>query len=62
MFYHENTREIIGQHSRKIYGLGRKIRIMVERNRSHGKENSKFAVIEEVKTPKSPKRPNRLRV
>jgi ribonuclease R len=29
--YHENTREIIGQRSRKIYSLGQKIRVLVDR-------------------------------
>ena len=28
--YHENTREIIGQRSRKIYSLGQKIRVLVD--------------------------------
>ena len=30
-FFHENSREIIGQHARKSYRLGQKIRVMVER-------------------------------
>jgi ribonuclease R len=29
--YHENTREIIGQRSRKTYHLGQKIRVLVDR-------------------------------
>jgi ribonuclease R len=29
--YHENTREIIGQRSRKTYRLGQKIRVLVDR-------------------------------
>jgi ribonuclease R len=29
--YHENTREIIGQRSRKIYSLGQRVRVIVER-------------------------------
>jgi ribonuclease R len=29
--YHENTREIIGQRSRKIYALGQKIRVLLDR-------------------------------
>ncbi len=29
--YHENTREIIGQRSRKIYSLGQRIRVLVDR-------------------------------
>jgi ribonuclease R len=30
-FYHENTREIIGQRSRKTYRLGQRIRVLVDR-------------------------------
>ncbi|MFZ0318902.1 MAG: VacB/RNase II family 3'-5' exoribonuclease [Candidatus Sulfotelmatobacter sp.] len=29
--FHENTRQIIGQHSRKTYGLGQRIRVLVDR-------------------------------
>jgi ribonuclease R len=29
--YHENTRQIIGQHSRKTYSLGQRIRVLVDR-------------------------------
>ena len=29
--YHENTREIIGQRSRKTYSMGQKIRVLVDR-------------------------------
>jgi ribonuclease R len=29
--YHENTREIIGQRNRKIYGLGQRVRVLVDR-------------------------------
>jgi ribonuclease R len=29
--YHENTREIIGQRNRKIYSLGQKVRVLVDR-------------------------------
>jgi ribonuclease R len=29
--FHENTREIIGQRSRKTYRLGQKIRVLVDR-------------------------------
>src|SRR2546430_15089261 len=29
--YHENTREIIGQRSRRIFRLGQKIRVLVDR-------------------------------
>ncbi|MGB0038181.1 MAG: hypothetical protein WBQ00_04720, partial [Terriglobales bacterium] len=29
--YHENTRQIIGQRSRKTYGLGDRVRVLVDR-------------------------------
>ena len=29
--YHENTRQIIGQHSRKAYSMGQRIRVLVDR-------------------------------
>jgi ribonuclease R len=45
--YHENTREIIGQRSRKIYGLGQKIRVLVDRIDPVEKK-IQFAVVEEV--------------
>ncbi len=44
--YHENTREIIGQRSRKIYGLGQKIRVLVDRIDPVEKK-IQFAVLEE---------------
>ncbi len=44
--YHEATREIIGQRSRKIYGLGRKIRVLVDRIDPVEKK-IQFAVVEE---------------
>jgi ribonuclease R len=44
--YHENTREIIGQRSRKIYGLGQKIRVLVDRIDPVEKK-IQFAVVEE---------------
>jgi len=44
--YHENTREIIGQHDRKIYGLGQKIRVIVDRIDPVEKK-IQFAVFEE---------------
>ena len=46
--YHENTREIIGQRSRKIYGLGQKIHVLVDRIDPVEKK-IQFAVFEEVK-------------
>jgi ribonuclease R len=52
--YHENTREIIGQRTRKIYGLGQKIRVLVDRIDPVEKK-IQFAVFEE-KPPHTPKR------
>ena len=45
--YHENTREIIGQRTRKIYALGQKIRVLVDRIDPVEKK-IQFAVVEEV--------------
>jgi len=44
--YHENTREIIGQRSRKIYSLGQKIRVLVDRIDPVEKK-IQFAVVEQ---------------
>jgi ribonuclease R len=44
--YHENTREIIGQHSRKIYRLGQKVRVLVDRIDPVEKK-IQFALLEE---------------
>ncbi len=44
--YHENTRQIIGQRSRKIYSLGDRIRVLVDRIDPVEKK-IQFAVIEE---------------
>jgi ribonuclease R len=44
--YHEATREIIGQRSRKIYGLGEKIRVLVDRI-DPVERKIQFAVVEE---------------
>jgi len=44
--YHEKTREIIGQRSRKIYSLGQKIRVLVDRIDPVEKK-IQFAVLEE---------------
>jgi len=49
--YHENTREIIGQHSRKIYGLGQRVRVLVDRIDPVEKK-IQFAVLEEKPAPK----------
>jgi ribonuclease R len=45
--YHENTREIIGQRSRKTYHLGQKIRVLVDRIDPVEKK-IQFAVFEEA--------------
>jgi ribonuclease R len=44
--FHENTREIIGQRNRKIYGLGQRIRVLVDRIDPVEKK-IQFAVFEE---------------
>ena len=49
--YHENTREIIGQRSRKIYSLGQKVRVLVDRIDPVEKK-IQFALLEEVKKPR----------
>ena len=49
--YHENTRQIIGQHSRKTYGLGQRIRVLVDRIDPVEKK-IQFAVLEEKPLPK----------
>jgi len=48
--YHENTREIIGQRSRKTYRLGQKIRVLVDRIDPVEKK-IQFAVVEEAARP-----------
>jgi ribonuclease R len=52
--YHENTREIIGQHSRKIYRIGQQLKVIVDRIDPVEKKIN-FAVLEEA-PPKSAKR------
>jgi ribonuclease R len=44
--YHENTREIIGQHSRKTYRIGQQLRVLVDRIDPVEKKVN-FAVVEE---------------
>jgi ribonuclease R len=56
--FHENTREIIGQRSRKIYSLGQKIRVLVDRIDPVEKK-IQFAVLEEVPARKTEKRKKR---
>jgi ribonuclease R len=53
--YHENTREIIGQRSRKIYSLGQKIRVLVDRIDPVEKK-IQFAVLEEEPVRKARRR------
>src|SRR5579862_1796930 len=55
--YHENTREIIGQHSRKIYRIGDRLRVLVDRIDPVEKKIN-FAVFEEA-PPKPAKRRKR---
>ncbi len=49
--YHENTRQIIGQRSRKTYSLGQRIRVIVDRIDPVEKK-IQFAVLEEKPLPK----------
>ena len=53
--FHEETRQIIGQHTRKTYSLGDRIRILVDRIDPVEKK-IQFAVLEE-----EPKRAGRSR-
>ena len=52
--YHENTRQIIGQRSRKTYSLGQRIRVLVDRIDPVEKK-IQFAVLEEAPTKPAPK-------
>jgi ribonuclease R len=49
--YHENTREIIGLRSRKIYSMGQRVRVLVDRIDPVEKK-IQFAVLEEKPAPK----------
>jgi len=49
--YHENTREIIAHRSRKIYGLGQRVRVLVDRIDPVEKK-IQFAVLEEKPLPR----------
>ncbi len=49
--YHESTREIIGQRGRKIYGLGQRVRVLVDRIDPVEKK-IQFAILEEKPTAK----------
>src|SRR3954447_6527741 len=55
--YHENTREIIGQHSRKIYKIGDRLRVLLDRI-DPVERKINFAVLEEA-PPKREKRRKR---
>src|SRR5207302_1407070 len=55
--YHENTREIIGQRSRKIFRLGQRVRVRVDRIDPVEKK-IQFALLEDAKPP-GPKRKRR---
>ena len=52
--YHENTRQIIGQRSRKTYSLGQRIRVLVDRIDPVEKK-IQFAILEEAPRRDSPK-------
>jgi len=52
--YHENTRQIIGQHSRKSYSLGQRIRVLVDRIDPVEKK-IQFAVLEEAPQRPAPR-------
>jgi len=58
--YHENTREIIGQHSRRIFSLGEKIRVLVDRIDPVEKK-IQFAIVEARKATRKGKGPHTLR-
>jgi len=50
--YHENTREIIGQRSRKTFRLGQRVRVIVDRI-DPIERKIQFALLEEVKPPRT---------
>jgi ribonuclease R len=56
--YHENTRQIIGQRSRKTYGLGQKIRVLVDRIDPVEKK-IQFAILEEAPRQPPSRRPSK---
>ena len=60
--YHENTREIIGQRSGKIYRLGQKLRVLVDRIDPVEKK-IQFAILEEAPPPRpqKPRKSNKSR-
>ncbi len=48
--FHENTRQIIGRHSRKTYGLGQRIRVIVDRI-DPVERKIQFAILEDAPPP-----------
>ncbi|HEX4425591.1 MAG TPA: S1 RNA-binding domain-containing protein, partial [Terriglobales bacterium] len=56
--YHENTREIIGFRNRKIYRMGQKIRVLVDRIDPVEKK-IQFAVLEPERPAKAPGKKSR---
>ncbi len=52
--YHENTRQIIGQRSRKTYSLGQRIRVLVDRIDPVEKK-IQFAIFEETRSRPAPR-------
>ena len=57
-FYHENTREIIGQRSRNTYRLGQKVRVLLDRIDPVEKK-IQFAVLEEERRAKNKQKQRR---
>jgi ribonuclease R len=55
--YHENTRQIIGQRSRKTYSLGQKIRVIVDQIDPVEKK-IQFAILEEKPVAKRKRKKN----
>jgi len=53
--FHENTRQIIGQRTRKTYSLGDPIRVLVDRIDAM-QRRIQFAVVEEAPEPKTRKK------
>ncbi len=53
--YHENTRQIIGQRSRKTYSLGDPVRVLVDRI-DRMQKRIQFALVEDrpVRTKRKP--------
>jgi len=57
--YHENTRQIIGQRTRKTYSMGDPIHVFVDRI-DHMQRRIQFGVVEEVPLTKGRKRKKRM--